>query len=270
MKKTRSARLARRLILLLAPAAVLFLPFPFFSHPVWRGTAVFATGISLGLLLGALPRVVRAGKRGLSRGRKRGREWLARLALYGGLFLNLSYALFRFAAGVATDSSWLFAEAVYYLLLSGIRLLLLEEERHFSAPVTGDTRGALWRGGWLLLLLSLAAAGVVLLALMEERGRPYPDAVVIGAILFTACRGVAALSGLFHFRERGNAVLALAKQLSLSTALVSLFSLQYTLLLRYGENFAYRLPLNLLTGSAVVLFLGVSGALLLRRAKKQG
>ena len=126
MKKTRSARLARRLILLLAPAAVLFLPFPLFSHPVWRGTAVFATGISLGLLLGALPRVVRAGKRGLSRGRKRGREWLARLALYGGLFLNLSYALFRFAAGVATDSSWLFAEAVYYLLLSGIRLLLLE------------------------------------------------------------------------------------------------------------------------------------------------
>lgn len=273
MRKKKQHRLWGILFLLL-PAVVFLLPLPIVSYPFFRILGFSLAGIALLLLLWRVPRLVKNGRELLSAVYRRGlgSRWM-RAALFGGILLNLSYATFRFAVGVQSASLWFCAEAVYYLLLSAARILLVEEDRQIGLetnPVLRDKHA--WqvyrRGGFLLLLLSLAAAGIVILALREERTRSYPDIVVVGVILFTVWRAGLALYQILRYRH-SHPILSLSKLLSLAAALLSFFALQCTILVRYGRDFAYRSPLNAVTGSAVCLALLVIGCFMLRRARRE-
>ena len=277
MKKRMGTKHHRRIggiLLLLLPAVVFLLPLPIVSYPFFRILGFSLAAIALLLLLWRVPRVVKNGRELLSAVYRRGiGDWLTRAALFGGILTNLSYATFRFVVGVQSNSLWFCAEAVYYLLLSAARILLVEEDRQINDeinPVVGDTMAwrAYRRGGLLFLLLSLAASGIVILALREERTRGYPDIVVVGAILFTVWRAGLALYQILRHR-RSRPVLSLSKLLSLAAALLSFFALQCTVLVRYGRDFAYRLPLNAITGCAVCLALFVIGCFMLRRARRE-
>jgi hypothetical protein len=277
MKKRMKGKKHHRawgILVLLLPAVVFLLPLPIVSYPFFRILGFSLAGIALLLLLWRVPRVVKSGRELLfATYRQRLGGWLTRAALFGGILLNLSYAAFRFAVGVRSTSLWFCAEAVYYLLLCAARILLVEEERQISAetdPAMGDTLAwqAYRRGGFFMLILSLAASGIVVLALREERTRGYPDIVVAGAILFTAWRAGLSLYQILRHRH-ARPVLSLVKLLSLAAALLSFFALQCTVLARHKWDFAYRLPLNAATGGAVCLALFLTGCFMLRRARRE-
>lgn len=259
---------------LLVPAIIFLLPLPVVSHPFFRILGFSLAGVVLLLLVWRLPHVLKNGWALLQSVYRTGTgDWLIRATLFGGILLNLAYAAFRFVIGVSSSSLWFCAEAVFYLLLCAARIFLVEEERRITrenTPVLRDLLGwsAYRRGGLLLLWLSVAAAGIVILALREERTRGYPDIVVIGAILFTVWRAGLALYQIFHYRH-SHPTLSLAKLFSLATALLSFFALQCTLFARYGKDFAYRLPLNAATGGAVCLSLFLVGLFVLRRARHE-
>jgi hypothetical protein len=242
------------------------------SYPVFRILGFALAALALLLLLLELPRVSESGKILLGSAR-RGRlgGWFSRALLIGGILLNLSYATFRFGVGVRAGALWFCAEALYYLLLCAARIFVVEEDRQItneSNPVKGDLLA--WhtyrRGGFFMLVLSLAASGIVILALREERTHSYPNAVVIGAILFTAWRVGLALYQILRHRH-ARPVLSLSKLLSLAAALLSFFALQCTVLVRYARDFAYRLALNAITGAVVCLSLFAIGCFMLRRAR---
>ena len=277
MKKRISARGVRRawdILALLLPAVVLLLPVPALSYPVFRILGFSLVGISLLLLLLTLPRIVKSGKALLKTacgGRLGG--FVSRAALLGGILLNLVYAAFRFAVGLYTRSLWFCAEAVFYLLLCAARVFLVEEDRRIGAAPDPQVRerigwGVYRRGGFLFLFLAIAASGIVTLALREEHTRGYTDAVVVGAILFSAWRAGLALFQIFSHRRK-LPLLSFAKLLSLCTALLSIFALQTTLFARFGADFKYRFPLNAATGTAVALSLFAIGGAMLARAQRE-
>lgn len=92
----------------------------------------------------------------------------ARIALCGGVCVNLVYAAYRGALGIAYGSVWFGATAAYYLVLSGIRLFIAwggfrgltprQEARRYTAT------------GALMLLLSLAMAGMIVQMVLQNEG----------------------------------------------------------------------------------------------------
>lgn len=273
--KRQRQRQAGGVFVILLPAVVLLLPLAFLSHSFFRVLGLSLAGIALLLLLALLPDLIRKAKAALLAewGRHTRSEWLTRAALVGGLLLNLAYAAFGFFFGVVGDIPRLCAEALYYLSLSAARFSLFEQDRRLARVADAARRENLgWqayrRSGRHLLLLSAAALAMVVLVLGEGRVRDYPAPVVPVVVLFTLWRAASALFHLFRFRRRARPVLSAVKLFSFSSALLSAFALQCTLLGRYGGDFRYRFALNALTGLGVTLALFAIGALAILRARR--
>lgn len=252
----------RVLIALVCPAVLLALPVPFFSTLAVRTLALCLCAYTLLSLVLRLPRLWHHGKRALSVVPHGGREWRARAMLLLGLLWNLSYAAFRMFFGVLTHSLWFCAEAAYYVILCVIRVTLVTE--HLKA------RRAFRRGAYLLLLLSLAASGVVVLSVSENRTHSYSALLLVGVTLFSLSRGALAIYHIRYFKRERRPALLVAKAISLSGSLLSLFALQGTLLARFSESTALRTLCNLLTGGVVALVpLGIAIAFLHRTRQQK-
>lgn len=263
---------ARTLILFVLPAVTFLLPLPLFDYLFFRVASLsLALYVLLSLFL-RLPHLYRSGRAALLQRKQHKSEWWARATLFGGIFFNLLYALFRLFAGVFTDSLWFCAESIYYVILGSIRFSLVEEDRRITAendPVRRDIamNHSYRKGGKLLLLLALAMYGIVFLTIRENRTYVYPNFVIVGAVLFAVWRAGSAIYHLFHFRRQKSPVLLSAKALSLSAALLSLFALQGTLLARFGRSLAWRAAWNGISGSFISILLTVMALMMLRKGK---
>ena len=263
---------ARTLLLFILPAVIFFLPLPLFDHLLWRTLAFsLALYVLLSLLL-RLPHLYRSGRDTLLRRGHKRREWWARATLFGGIFFNLLYALFRLCAGIFTNSLWFCAESIYYMVLGSIRFSLIEQDRRIMAEKSPTdqsitTSRSYRKGGKMLLLLALAMYGIVFLTIRENRTYVYPNFIIIAAVLFALWRAGSAVYNVLHFRRQKSPVLLCAKALSLSAALLSLFALQSTLLSRFGTSLALRATWNSISGISISILITVMALMMLRKGK---
>ncbi len=269
--KTRFRIRTRYLLWLLFSAGFLILPLPLAASLPLFPAAVSLIAFVLVFLAFRLPPLLVSAKKAADGAR------FSRFSLLFVLLFDLAYAAFRLLLGVRTRSLWFCAEAVYYAVQAAFRTGLAEDER--AARGKEEPAGAAllaWQtyrqGGEILFFLSTVMGGIVILVLREERTHPYPNAVVIAAVLWAATRAFLTLFSLLRLGKKGHTVLSFSKLLSFDTTLLSLFSLQVTLLSRFGAGVRHRQTLNLLCGGAVVflsLLLSVTsrirGASMVRR-----
>lgn len=264
----------RILMRFLIVPAILLLPLPAFDHLFFRVAALIPVLYVLLSLCLRLPRIMAGGKRALLMLRPRhGRaEWFARAGLFSGLLANLAYAAFRLVSGIVTGSFWFCAEAIYYAILGTMRLSLAEEDRHLSALPPPQRERRAWRSytknGYLLLVLTAAMSGIVVMTVRQHRTHPYPDLIVYGAVAFGIWRVGAAVYHLVRFRRLRRPLLLAVKSLSLSTAFLSLFALQGTLLARFGDRAPLSAIPNAVTGAALCLSLAAMALVTIFRGRK--
>lgn len=247
--------------------AVLFLfPAALFSRLFFRISALILSLYVLLALLLRLPHLFRSLRRRLkarSHRYTRGEFW-ARITLYGGLLFNLGYAVFRTVMGVMTSSLWFLTESVYYMGLCTARFWVTQAD----TPETPDPSNYR-RGGILLLVLWLSAVATVTLAVRERRFAAYPILAVVAAALFALWRLGAAFFSVFRFHRKREMVPLLAKAVSLSSATVSLFGLQATLLSRWSVAKALRTRLNTAGGVFVCISLPVMALFIINKGHEQ-
>ena len=253
-------------LLFIVPSAIFLLPIDLFTHPFFLALSLFLALPGLLLLALRLPRLRRTW-RTLTHLRPRDLlcpERRARLALAGGLLLNLSYAIFRTVMGVTTRSLWFCSEGVYYAALGAVRFFPAEAQGRSSHDAAHVYR----LGARLLLLLFPAVAATVALALTHTPTVNYSTPTVVLTVLFTLWRVGAAAYSLWQFHRRRNALHTLSKAISLSAAAVSLFGLQCTLLIHYGTRVPLRRIFNAASGSFVCFSLPVTALFILRTGKQ--
>ena len=178
----------------------------------------------------------------------------ARLFLYQGLFINLLYALINLVSGVIYHSWWFGSLAAYYILLSVMRFALL---RHMSRNGAADKMESELRRcrfcGILLLFMNQALAGIVILAVYQNRGFEYPGMLIYIMAMYSFYAVIIAASGLVKYRKIGSPVISAAKVTSLTAALVSVLSLETAMLTRFGsgDDLAFRQLMTAATGAGV-------------------
>lgn len=178
------------------------------------------------------------------------KAWRARLSLYMGFFIHALYAVFKMVSGVFYRSVLFGAEAVYYLVLSLIRFVLMWGERK-------NDSAAEWKSfrlcGYLLLLLNAAMTGIAALVIRRNQSFEYAGAVIYATAAYTFFRLTLAAVQTVRFRKNSRPVLTASKVLNLSASLLSLFALQTALIARFGEDGRSAVLFNTLTGGAVCL-----------------
>ena len=167
-------------------------------------------------------------------------RWLddPRFRVRGGLllsfFINLCYAVMRMIYGAVYASGWEAAVGIYYILLCALRLYLM---RRVSSAAGGRRREELQAyrvTGWLLIVLNLALAGVSAQIVLDGRGYAYPGTLIYAAAAYSFYALTLAVVNLVRYRKYHSPVLSAAKAVGLTTALVSIFSLETAMLAQFG------------------------------------
>lgn len=183
-----------------------------------------------------------------------------RISLYTSLAINLVYSAFKLVSGIYYSSLWIEAFAIYYILLSVIRFVLLHHmERKKDAGIIEEYRS--YRvSAVLMMLINLTLSCIVLSMIVQNKSAAYSDVFVITSATYTFYILMVSLIDLFKYRKYESPVISASKAIRFAQALVSLLSLEASMLVQFGNDESYRRLMLAISGAAVcalVLFMSV-------------
>ena len=193
----------------------------------------------------------------------------AKISLYMSLSMNVLYAVFKLLAGIHYASFWFGADALFYIVLSVIRFLLLRHMRKERPDIRKKMK--IYRfSGCLLFLLNIAFAAVVYQVVRQDMGYSYPGLLIYAAATYAFSCLAASIVNLIKYRKLNNPVLSAAKAINLAKALVAIFALQTALLISFGgdDSELFKSLMKSLTGGGVCLFVFGMAVYMILRANK--
>ena len=180
---------------------------------------------------------------------------------YTSLAFNVAYALGNIVMGFLTHSWWFITVGAYYAVLTVTRYSVLQITRKASGNY--DTEFFARRiTGILLVVLSFCIVGVNILSAIKDRGTDFHEIVMITIATYTFTKITIAIIGMVKAKHSASPVLKTFRNISLSDACVSIYTMQRSMLVSFpGMEAEEILLLNIFTGTAVwivVLLLGIN------------
>lgn len=293
-------------IFFLSPVATLMIAIPFFAFlivvltgkiniPALQYIAYILSAYALGISITGISKIVIFARNGVSE--HPFMKWLlsvpvveklihenrfrTEIALYPGFCINVLYVIFKTATGIYYRSAWFFISlGVYYLALAIMRFLLIHYIRWKKQ--TADKNNELRRYrmcGCMLFLINVALVGITILAVKKNAGFSYPGYLIYVMAMYAFYSVITAVMNLVKYRKYGSPILSAAKVINMSTALVSIFSLETAMLAQFGSESTehFRVIMTALTGTGVSLivvgmavFMIVRSGVLIKRNTEDG
>ena len=176
------------------------------------------------------------------------------------LSFNAVFSAYHIILGMMDRSWWLFTVGVYYVILSTARFAVIVTKR--------KNRYITALAGSLLILLSLPLAGTVILSFVRDRGTVFHEIVMISIATYSFTKITLAAVKLIKSRRSRSAKTVTLRNISFATALVSIFSLQRSMLVSFEGMSAMGIRImNAATGSAVCILVFLLGLNLVRKEK---
>ena len=153
------------------------------------------------------------------------------------IFISLIFAVFNTVLAFLYNASWNIGIAIYYFLLIFVRSVvcacevkwykarLYESEREEKRKVLYFVQSI------VLLILDLALVTPISLMVLQQKAVNYSIIAAIGMAAFTTYKIVMASRGFVKTRRNYNLGVRILKNLNFIEALVSVLSLQYTLIM---------------------------------------
>lgn len=194
------------------------------------------------------------------------------IALYPGFLINVVYVIWKLSFGIYYKSAWFISLALYYFVLAWMRLSLI---RPFSVK-EGEIRkkAELKRYricGASLLAINIALSGIVVLAVKKDNGFTYPGYMIYAMAMYAFYSVITAVINLVKYRKYGSPVLSAAKVISLTTAMVSMFSLESAMLAQFADasQTAFKKIMTECTGGVIcVIVIGMAVYMIFRSTKE--
>ena len=173
------------------------------------------------------------------------------------LAINIAFGAYNIAIGFTTRSLWLFTIGTYYAILSVIRYTVLRSKNNgIVKKLTGI----------FLMVMSLPLAGTVVLASIQDRGITFNEIVMITLAAYSFTKITIASINLVKSKRSRSVKIKILRNISFADAFVSIFSLQRSMLVSFGEMPKSTIRImNIATGSAVCMIVFLLGVNLLRR-----
>lgn len=269
-------------VFLLFNASVVLLLYAFLSASCPEAIAYASYVISaytLTIVCVRIPGIVKKSKQRLHENKYTNKvlteqELRIRISLYGGLALNICFALFKVVMGVMYQSKWLFAMAGYNAILSIMRFVLVyrdQTNRKTASDYQRQLQGlhSYRICGWLMLLLNIAISVIVMIVVFDKQTIVYPGFMIYAIAAYTFYCLTIAIIHMVKYWHRFNPVFSAVKRLGLAKALVSIFTLQVAMLTQFGTgNVESDALANMATGIAVCVIITVMAILMLIDVKK--
>ena len=195
-----------------------------------------------------------------------------KLNLYFSVTVNIAYIFIKLITEILYRSEWLIAFALYYVLLTGMRLSLANYIRRKDVKNDQEAEyNRLRLTGVLLLPMTVALSIIIARMIGYSESADYPGVLIYGMAAYVFYAVVIAIINVFRFRKHGSPVLSAAKVVNLTAALVALIGLEAAMLSRFGESddLTFRPMMLGISGLAVcVIIFGMSCYMIIRASNK--
>ena len=179
--------------------------------------------------------------------------------LFSVLF-NAAFCAYYIIFGIITHSWWSFTVGVYYAILSVTRFIVHQSKEN-NDLIKKHT-------GVMLMLLSLPLVGTVILAVVRDRGIIMHMSVMISMAAYSFTKITLAIINLIKARKSDSAKLVSLRNVSLSHACVSIFALQRSMLVSFGDMPQNDIRIfNAVMGAAVCVIVFLLGLNLVKNKK---
>lgn len=192
-----------------------------------------------------------------------------RISLLTSLAINLLYSAFKLVSGIYYASLWIEAIAVYYILLSVIRFVLLNHmNRKKNAGMIEEFRS--YRvSAILMLFINLTLTGIVLNMILGDKTPAISDVFVITNATYTFYVLTVSVIDLIKYRKYKSPVMSASKAIRFAQALVSLLSLEASMLSQFGDDETLRAIMLSLSGAVVCIIVLTMSVYMIVRANKE-
>lgn len=159
------------------------------------------------------------------------------VSLYLSLGINLLYVCVNGISYVRNRSMWFVVLAVYYFILSIMRVLLVQYTR--KNGIGKNRLGELKRSrlcAMILLTINFVLSGAVLMILYQDKGFEYYGMLIYVMAAYTFYTTIHAIVNLVKYRKYRSPVMTTTKIITLSAALVSMLSLETAMFSQFGQD----------------------------------
>ena len=159
------------------------------------------------------------------------------VSLYGSVAWNALYGIFQLWLGFYHHTFWFYSLGAYYICLGVMRFFLARHTTRYAPGERMQAELKKYRAcGIVFLVMNLALALIIFFMVYWNRTFEHHmiTAIAMAAYTFTAL--TTAIINVIKYRKYNSPVFSASKAISLSAALVSMLTLESTMLTTFGDG----------------------------------
>ena len=160
-----------------------------------------------------------------------------KISLYASLIWNALYGIFQLWLGFYHHTFWFYSLGAYYICLAVMRFFLALHTRKYEPGENMRNELIKYRAcGWVFLVMNLALALIVFFMVYWNRTFRHHMITAIAMAAYTFTSLVIAIINVVKYRKYNSPVFSASKAISLAAALVSMLTLESTMLTTFGDG----------------------------------
>lgn len=194
----------------------------------------------------------------------------AEASVYMSCGVNITFSLYQILIGLTRNSLWFYALALYYVLITATRVLML----YYIRKEAVDGREELRRYrkcGIMMLVLTFMILGIgILMNNGNSTPKQYPGHMVFVVGVFTLYTFINSIINLWRYRLLESPLISASKSVNLATALVSLYTFEAAVFAQFRPyiNPSLITLLNVVTaGGSFIVIAWMSAHIILRSTR---
>lgn len=156
------------------------------------------------------------------------------ISLFFGMIINSLYIAGNLASALLYKNIWSATLTAYHSLFLTIRFYLLSARRISGREL--EAKPICFRVGIILLFLDLAATAMMVYTVRSGSLAEYSGIVLLGFLAYTVYSLTSSVLGMRRFANDNQPLHFAVKNMTLTAALMSVFNLQYSVLVSLGTE----------------------------------
>lgn len=179
----------------------------------------------------------------------------SRVNLCYSLVINIIYSLWEIISGIYYNSFWFIAFGAFYLLLVGLRVMLV-----FNLYNHGLDENQGWReyqiSGAALFIMNFLLIVVVFLVFYGDINTRYANYLLIIIGVYAVYRIGASIEKLIAYRHKNTPILSAANMIYFAGAIITAFSFEISALIRFSNNETFVYGIIAISGALCFIIIG--------------
>ena len=159
------------------------------------------------------------------------------VSLYGSLAWNALYGIFQLWLGFYHHTFWFYSLGAYYICLGVMRFFLARHTTRYAPGERMQSELKKYRAcGIVFLVMNLALALIIFFMVYWNRTFEHHMITTIAMAAYTFTALTTAIINVIKYRKYNSPVFSASKAISLAAALVSMLTLESTMLTTFSEG----------------------------------